>query len=80
MDPMECVDETARRERVAVTVVFFVNGALFGSLFARLPAIKADLGLGDGALGLILLAAVGLLAAQLARALGTERVGAGKPV
>jgi MFS family permease len=55
------------RSRAAVTVVFFVNGAVFSSLFARLPAIKADLGLGDGELGLALLfATFGLLATQLA--------------
>jgi MFS family permease len=54
------------RARVAVTVVFAVNGAVFSSLFSRLPAIKADLALSDGQLGLILLlAAIGLLAAQL---------------
>ena len=28
-----------RRARTAVTAVFFVNGAVFSSLFARLPAI-----------------------------------------
>lgn len=74
---MERVNESARRERVAVTVVFFVNGALFSSLFARLPAIKADLGLGDGALGaILLLGAVGLLTAQLAAGGAIERAGA----
>ena len=56
-----------RRARTAVTAVFFVNGAVFSSLFARLPAIKADLGLDDGELGVALLfATVGLLIAQVA--------------
>lgn len=56
-----------RRARAAVTAVFFVNGAVFSSLFARLPAIKADLGLDDGELGVALLfATVGLLSAQVA--------------
>lgn len=69
--------DPARRDRVAVTVVFAVNGALFSSLFARLPAIKADLGLSDGELGLLLLlAAVGLLAAQLVAGGAITRAGA----
>ena len=76
---MDRVNERARRERVAVTAVFFVNGALFSSLFARLPAIKADLGLGDGALGaILLLGAVGLLAAQLIAGGAIERAGAAR--
>jgi MFS family permease len=55
-----------RRARTAVTAVFFVNGAVFSSLFARLPAIKSDLGLDDGELGVALLfATVGLLIAQV---------------
>jgi MFS family permease len=70
-------NDPARRDRVAVTVVFAVNGAMFSSLFARLPAIKADLGLSDGELGLLLLlAAVGLLAAQLVAGGAIERAGA----
>ncbi len=64
------------RERAAVAAVFFVNGSVFSSLFARLPAIKAELGLGDGELGLALLGgAVGLLAAQLAVGGAIARVG-----
>lgn len=56
-----------RRARTAATAVFFVNGAVFSSLFARFPAIKADLGLSDGELGAALLfATAGLLAAQVA--------------
>jgi hypothetical protein len=37
--------------RAAVTTVFFLNGAVFSSWYARLPAIQGDIGLGPGALG-----------------------------
>jgi MFS family permease len=51
--------------RTAVTTVFFLNGAVFSSWYARLPAIQDDIGLGPGALGVALLGApAGLLAAQ----------------
>jgi len=51
--------------RAAVTGAFFLNGVLFSSFFARLPAVKEDLGLSEGELGLALLGApVGLLVAQ----------------
>jgi len=53
------------RARVAVTAVFFLNGAVFASWYSRLPDIQADLGIGTGALGLALLGApVGLLLSQ----------------
>jgi MFS family permease len=56
------------RARTAVTAVFFVHGALFGSLIARIPAIKQDLDLGEGELGLALLGGTlgGLLGLPLA--------------
>jgi MFS family permease len=51
--------------RTAITAVFFVNGLVFTSVYARLPAIQAHLELPPGALGLALLGApVGLLVAQ----------------
>jgi predicted MFS family arabinose efflux permease len=51
--------------RAAVTTVFFLNGAVFSSWYARLPAIQDDIGLGPGALGVALLGApAGLLSAQ----------------
>ena len=51
--------------RLAVTAVFFLNGAAFSSLYARLPALQGDLRLTDPVLGALLLAtAVGLLTAQ----------------
>jgi MFS family permease len=47
-----------------VTAVFAGNGALFGSLFGRLPEIQDRLGLSEGELGLALLGGpVGLIAA-----------------
>jgi MFS family permease len=52
--------------RVAVTVVFALNGALFASIFSRLPAIQERTDIGDGALGLALLfSMIGLLSSQL---------------
>jgi predicted MFS family arabinose efflux permease len=52
-------------ERAAVTLLFFLNGAIFSSFFARLPAIKADLGASDGELGVALFFATGgLVVAQ----------------
>ena len=54
-----------RSERAAVTALFFLNGATFSSFFARLPAIKSDLGASDGELGLALVfATTGLVLAQ----------------
>ena len=53
------------RQQLAVAGVFFLNGAVFGSWYGRVPAIQDDLGLGTGALGVALLGApIGLLAAQ----------------
>ena len=52
------------RARVALTTAFVANGVFFGTLAARMPAIKDRLGLSDGALGLALLfVAVGALCA-----------------
>ncbi|MGH2962077.1 MAG: MFS transporter, partial [Solirubrobacterales bacterium] len=51
--------------RTAVTAIFFLNGAVFSSWYARLPAIQEDLGIGTGAVGVALLGApAGLLVAQ----------------
>ena len=52
------------RARVALTVAFVANGIFFGTLAARIPAIKDRLDLSDGALGVALLfVAVGVLCA-----------------
>jgi MFS family permease len=44
----------ARRARRAVTAIFLLNGLLFGSWAARIPAIRDRLALSDGELGLAL--------------------------
>ena len=55
-----------QQARIAVTAIFALNGALFASIFSRLPAIQERVDIGDGALGLALLCAMlGLLASQL---------------
>lgn len=52
--------------RIAITVVFALNGFLFGSIFSRLPAIQDRTAIGDGELGLALLCSMlGLLCAQI---------------
>ena len=61
---------------MAVTVVFALNGALFASIFSRLPAIQERAGIGDGALGLALLCAMlGLLVSQLGAGAVAARLG-----
>ena len=47
------------RARVAVAVVFAVNGLAFASWIARLPAVRDDLGLTPAQLGLLLLCGAG---------------------
>jgi MFS family permease len=42
--------------RAAVTTLFALNGFLFGSLYARMPALRDGLSLSNGQLGLALLA------------------------
>lgn len=74
-------DETGlRRARVAVSLLFFTNGAIPGNLIPRLPAVKADLGLGNAAYGLAIAAGPvgallsGLLAGVLIRRFRSSRV------
>ena len=51
-----------RSARAAVLGVFFANGVVIGTWVVRIPAIKDELGLGEGLLGVALLgAAVGAL-------------------
>jgi MFS family permease len=55
-----------QQARIAVTAIFALNGALFASIFSRLPAIQERVDIGDGALGLALLCSmVGLLSSQI---------------
>jgi MFS family permease len=54
----------ARRARLAVSGVFFVNGAVLASWLAHIPAVKAQHGISDGRLGVVLLSmAVGAVLA-----------------
>jgi MFS family permease len=64
----------ARRARAAVTVVFGLNGVIFGSWAARIPAVRDRLGLGDGELGLALacIAVGAILAMPVAGALAAR--------
>jgi MFS family permease len=48
------VPRELRAARLAVTLTFFLNGAVFGSWAARLPALQDRLGLQEGALGVAL--------------------------
>ncbi|WP_347057732.1 MFS transporter [Blastococcus sp. HT6-30] len=53
------------RARLAVTVVFAANGAVFGNWAVRIPTVKSDLGLSDAALGgALLVPAIGALVAM----------------
>jgi MFS family permease len=45
--------------RLAVSILFFVNGAVLASWLPHIPAVKARLTSGDGQLGLVLLAMAG---------------------
>jgi MFS family permease len=62
--------------RISVTAVFFLNGAVFSSWYARLPDIQEELGIGTGTLGVALLGApVGLLVAQPVAGAIVARIG-----
>jgi fucose permease len=71
---------TLRPARVAIAVMFFVNGTLFGTWVSRIPAIKAAHDLSQSRLGLALLAiglgtVVGLpLTSWLTGRFGSHRV------
>ncbi|HYO43250.1 MAG TPA: MFS transporter [Candidatus Limnocylindrales bacterium] len=71
--------DRARAARLAVSAVFFVNGAVSASILTRTPAIKDGLGLTDGELGIVLAALPvgGLLAGGFAGLL-IARVGSGR--
>ncbi len=64
------------RLRVSVTGVFALNGALFASLFSRMPALKAGAGLDAGELGMALfVGSAGLMASQPAAGAAAARLG-----
>ncbi|MEV8392555.1 MULTISPECIES: MFS transporter [unclassified Streptomyces] len=71
---------TERQARVAVSVLFFTNGALFANLLPRFPQIKAELGMGNAAYGLAVATfpsgaiVAGLAAGVLIRGFGSARV------
>lgn len=70
-----------RRARTSVAAVFLVHAAVAGSLAPRIPAIKADLGLSDGALGGALTGfAAGLFAGTRIAAWLVERFGSRQTV
>jgi fucose permease len=48
-----------RYAQLAVSILFFVNGAVLASWLPHIPAVKARLTSGDGQLGLVLLAMAG---------------------
>ncbi len=50
-------DRELARARTAVAIVFVANGLVFATLFSRVPDLRRALGLGNGELGLLLLAA-----------------------
>ena len=68
------------RARLAVSVLFFVNGVVFAAWAANIPVVKQTLGLEPGTLGMVLLAipvgaVVGMpLSGWLAPLLGSRRI------
>lgn len=62
--------------RAGVSLLFFVNGALFGNWVPRIPAVKDALGLSEGALGLALLGSgLGALGGSVAAGVLVSRLG-----
>ena len=59
-------DSSLQRQRVAVSVLFILAGTVMGGWQGRIPSVRAQLGVGDGAWGLIVLGMpVGTLLALL---------------
>jgi MFS family permease len=66
--------------RFSDATIFFVNGAVFGSWVSRIPEVQDRLGIGEGVLGLALLAmAVGALVAMPATGWAVSRYGSRAP-
>ena len=69
-------DPATRRARLAVSAMFFTNGALFANLVPRYPEVKAALDLGNATYGVVVAAfSAGSLVAGLAAAAAMRRVG-----
>jgi len=74
------VEVRPRTARWAVRTLFFLNGVLFATWASRIPAVQAERGLSNGALGMALLSiALGAviampLAGLLATRIGSDRV------
>ncbi|MGB0499447.1 MAG: MFS transporter, partial [Rubricella sp.] len=65
--------------RAAAHLWFFVNGAVFGTWAVRIPAFKAEFGLSEGTLGLVLLAmAFGAVTAFFWGGRWSDRIGASR--
>ena len=70
---------TPRQARIAVSALFFINGALIASFLPRLPAIKAELELTNAALGFgIAFGPAGALLASTAAGWLVARFGSGR--
>src|SRR6266850_1016514 len=70
------VSSRLRIARLAVAMLFFLNGALFASWVSRIPAVQSARGLGNGNLGLALLAvALGAVVAMPLGGMLTARFG-----
>ena len=67
---------TTRHARLAVSVMFFTNGALFANLVPRYPEVKAALDLSNAGYGVVVAAfSAGSLVAGLAAAAAMRRIG-----
>lgn len=67
---------TTRHARLAVSVMFFTNGALFANLVPRYPEVKAALELSNAGYGVVVAAfSAGSLVAGLAAAAAMRRIG-----
>jgi MFS family permease len=75
--PLAAPHAGLRRARWAVGTLFFVNGAAFASWVARIPVLRTNLALSDGALGGVLFAmSVGVLLSFPLAGRGVRLVGA----
>ncbi len=54
--PDAVVTPEVRRARICTALIFLINGILFGNWVTRIPQIRDNLGIGEGQLGLALLA------------------------